>query len=281
VDSGGAPVGLDVRDHVPREHDDVEAVGQGELGEVGEVGDDPAQFGGLGPGHVDHVGVVVDPDDGDAAVSEFDRDASGAAPGVEHRPRLVGLYESDLAVRIDPGRREPLPALLVAVDVETVAPRRPVGRQGVGHAQSHTAPRAAVPTSFAYFASTPRLCLGAGADQAALRRASSSPSTCRSRVRAAMSSTISSPSRTSAIGPPSVASGATWPMHRPVVAPENRPSVRRSTSLPIPAPLIAPVTASISRMPGPPRGPSLRMTTTSPSRICPPCTAAIAASSPS
>ncbi len=54
----------------------------------------------------------------------------------------------------------------------------------------------------------------------------------RSRVRAARSSTIRSPSRTNAIGPPSVASGATWPMHRPVVPPENRPSVSSRTSLP-------------------------------------------------
>ena len=71
-----------------------------------------------------------------------------------------------------------------------------------------------------------------------------------------MSRTIGSPSWTNAIGPPSTASGATWPTHSPVVPPENRPSVSSSTSLPSPAPLIAPVTASISRMPGPPLGPS-------------------------
>ena len=35
----------------------------------------------------------------------------------------------------------------------------------------------------------------------------------------------------SAIGPPSAASGATWPMHSPVVPPENRPSVSSSDVL--------------------------------------------------
>ena len=67
--------------------------------------------------------------------------------------------------------------------------------------------------------------------------ASSASSTSRSRVRAARSSRIRSPSRTNAIGPPSVASGATWPMHRPVVPPENRPSVSSRTSLPRPGAL--------------------------------------------
>ena len=47
------------------------------------------------------------------------------------------------------------------------------------------------------------------------------------------------------------------------VAPENRPSVSSATDSPRPAPMIAAVTASISRMPGPPAGPSFLMTTTS------------------
>ena len=34
-----------------------------------------------------------------------------------------------------------------------------------------------------------------------------------------------SPSATNAIGPPSTASGATWPMQKPHVPPEKRPSV--------------------------------------------------------
>ena len=69
-------------------------------------------------------------------------------------------------------------------------------------------------------------------------------------------STMRSPSRTNAIGPPSTASGATWPMQKPHVPPENRPSVTSAQSAPRPAPFSAPVTASISRMPGPPFGPS-------------------------
>ncbi|SKV30143.1 Uncharacterised protein [Mycobacteroides abscessus subsp. abscessus] len=72
----------------------------------------------------------------------------------------------------------------------------------------------------------------------------------------ATSRRIRSPSRTKAMGPPSTASGAICPTHRPVVPPEKRPSVISSTSLPRPAPLMAPVIASISRMPGPPLGPS-------------------------
>src|SRR4051812_17535699 len=77
-----------------------------------------------------------------------------------------------------------------------------------------------------------------------------------SSVRLATSRVIGSPSRTNAIGPPSTASGAMWPTHSPVVPPENRPSVISRTSLPRPAPLMAPVIASISRIPGPPFGPS-------------------------
>ena len=56
---------------------------------------------------------------------------------------------------------------------------------------------------------------------------------------------------------------------KPRVAPEKRPSVSSATVSPSPSPTIAAVTASISRMPGPPAGPSLRMTTTSPALIWP------------
>ncbi len=51
---------------------------------------------------------------------------------------------------------------------------------------------------------------------------------------------------------------------KPWVAPEKRPSVMSATLSPRPSPTRAAVTESISRMPGPPAGPSLRMTTTSP-----------------
>ena len=46
--------------------------------------------------------------------------------------------------------------------------------------------------------------------------------------------------------------GGFEPEAKPWVAPEKRPSVISATSSPSPAPLMAPVTASISRIPGPP-----------------------------
>ena len=55
---------------------------------------------------------------------------------------------------------------------------------------------------------------------------------------------------------PEAASGETWPMQAPRVAPEKRPSVIRATLLPRPMPMMAEVGFSISRIPGPPLGPS-------------------------
>src|SRR5258708_28342266 len=52
------------------------------------------------------------------------------------------------------------------------------------------------------------------------------------------------------------ASGPTWPMQNPRVAPENRPSVINAILPPMPCPVSAAVVESISRIPGPPRGPS-------------------------
>ena len=52
---------------------------------------------------------------------------------------------------------------------------------------------------------------------------------------------IRSPFFTSAMGPPSAASGATWPMAEPRVAPLNRPSVISATSLSSPMPASAEV----------------------------------------
>src|SRR5271155_3278943 len=60
-----------------------------------------------------------------------------------------------------------------------------------------------------------------------------------------------------------------WPTTNPCVPPEKRPSVISATSLPRPSPMMALVGASISLMPGPPRGPSKRMTTTSPAWMPP------------
>ena len=49
-----------------------------------------------------------------------------------------------------------------------------------------------------------------------------------------MSMRTLSPSLIKAIGPPSTASGATCPTHRPVEPPENRPSVNSNVDLPRP-----------------------------------------------
>ena len=64
-------------------------------------------------------------------------------------------------------------------------------------------------------------------------------------------------------------------------APENRPSVKRATEESIPRPARAAVGCNISRMPGPPLGPSFTITTTSPSAMRPEEIASYAASSPS
>ncbi len=83
-----------------------------------------------------------------------------------------------------------------------------------------------------------------------------SGSTSSSIVPASASMAMMSPSCTRAMGPPSWASGPTWPTHRPRVPPEKRPSVIRATLSPRPWPESAAVVDSISRMPGPPLGPS-------------------------
>ncbi len=84
-----------------------------------------------------------------------------------------------------------------------------------------------------------------------------------------MSIWMISPSRSRPISPPSAASGHTCPMEAPLEAPENRPSVIRATVLSSFIPAKALVGLSISRIPGPPLGPSYRITTTSPSLIFP------------
>ena len=75
-------------------------------------------------------------------------------------------------------------------------------------------------------------------------------------LQADISISIMSPSRNMPIVPPSAASGHTCPMAAPRVAPENLPSVISATVSPSPAPTMAEVGVSISRIPGPPLGPS-------------------------
>ena len=92
-----------------------------------------------------------------------------------------------------------------------------------------TAPSLALLTVLAYLAKTPRLNRGSGALKFLRRDFISSSEMLRVSLRLGMSKVMVSPSRTAAMGPPSWASGATWPTMRPRVAPEKRPSVRSAT----------------------------------------------------
>src|SRR5262245_43180179 len=144
-----------------------------------------------------------------------------------------------------------------------------------------TAPSLAELTNRAYLYMTPDSYRTGGGVHAASRAAIVSAGRSTLIDRAPASSEMTSPSRMAAMGPPEAASGATCPTMRPRVAPENRPSVTSATESPSPMPTSAAVTASISRMPGPPRGPSYRITTASPAPIAPALTAAEADSSES
>ena len=84
---------------------------------------------------------------------------------------------------------------------------------------------------------------------------------------------------TSAIPPPSKASGVTCPTTKPCEPPENLPSVIKATELPKPAPIMADVGLSISDIPGPPFGPQYLMTTTFPGFTSPACTPVITSNS--
>src|SRR5256712_353525 len=88
------------------------------------------------------------------------------------------------------------------------------GREG-SQGPSVTAPRLALDTSFAYFASTPDVYFGAGGCQRPRRRARTSSGTSSCSSRRSASIVIASPSSTSASVPPVAASGATWPTTRP------------------------------------------------------------------
>jgi outer membrane protein assembly factor BamB len=73
--------------------------------------------------------------------------------------------------------------------------------------------------------------------RACARRVSSASSTSSSMERFGMSMRMRSPSSTRAMVPPAAASGEAWPMDRPEVPPENRPSVTRAQAFPRPRPL--------------------------------------------
>src|SRR5699024_11024641 len=192
---------------------------------------DPAVRGGRGGSHGDRRGALPRRDRGSGG-----RDPRGARRARSPRASRRGHRGA--------GRRRPR---------NRDALRR---RDALSPQSPRIAPVEADFTSCTYLPSTPLVNFGGSGSQPTLRAASSESSTSRSSAPVLTSSRIRSPSRTKAIGPPSTASGAMWPTHSPVVPPEKRPSVISSTSLPRPAPLIAPVIASISRMPGPPLGPS-------------------------
>ena len=114
-----------------------------------------------------------------------------------------------------------------------------------------------------------------------LLSAKTSSSTNSSSFPFGISIEIISPSSTSAIVPPSAASGEICPIAAPLVAPLNLPSVISATYLSKPIPAIADVGDSISLIPGPPFGPSYLITTTSPLTIFLERIASIASSSKS
>ena len=60
-----------------------------------------------------------------------------------------------------------------------------------------------------------------------------------------------------------------WPIRMPWLTPEKRPSVISATSSPSPRPCSWMVSITISGMPGPPTGPTLRTTMTVPGTISP------------
>ena len=98
------------------------------------------------------------------------------------------------------------------------------------------------------------------------------------RLRLGMSMWIISPSSTRPIGPPAAASGEICPMQGPRVEPEKRPSVIKAVLSSIPRPTRRAVTMNISRIPGPPLGPSYFRTMTSPAWIFPADSASIESS---
>src|SRR3989344_4759250 len=146
---------------------------------------------------------------------------------------------------------------------------------------SVTAPVEAEDTSSIYFRKTPRVYFGFGCFHSFRRFANSSSEISTFNVFFSASIETTSPFLMSPMGPPTYASGATWPMTSLYEPPEKRPSVISATESPSPRPMMAEVTASISRIPGPPFGPSFLITIVSPETTEPASIAANADSSSS
>jgi hypothetical protein len=110
---------------------------------------------------------------------------------------------------------------------------------------ANVAPSDAELTNSLYFASiVPAGYLSAGGFHSRSRDSSSSCGTCKSMVLLSMSISTVSPSCTTAKGPPSCASGVTWPQQMPCEAPLKRPSVTSAHLGSTAAPLINVVTSS-------------------------------------
>ena len=101
--------------HVAGKHDDVKLAAERE---IDEVGFDPRELGGAPARLRDHGCVDVDPDDVNAVASGLDGDATGAATGVEHRPRFQRVHERRLAVHIHPALGEHVELGLVLLTLE-------------------------------------------------------------------------------------------------------------------------------------------------------------------
>src|SRR5262249_58257072 len=86
-----------------------------------------------------------------------------------------------------------------------------------------TAPSRADPTCWAYFHKYPEVNVGGRGFHALARAASSALLSLTSSVPLTASMAMMSPSRTTAIGPPTAASGPTSPLQKPPLAPEHRP----------------------------------------------------------
>ena len=121
-----------------------------------------------------------------------------------------------------------------------------------------TAPSAAEDTVLAYLAITPRLIARRRRLVQPWRRAASSaagndrPASRRAATSISIDVAVAHGGNRSA----DRGLGGDVADQKPRVAPEKRPSVSSATDSPSPAPTIAAVTPSISRMPGPPFGPS-------------------------
>src|SRR6185437_10360094 len=259
---GPGTTGLVVSADLPRRREEQghRVVGHLVLAPVtGDVGDeDPAAGGGLDIDDVDPGSVSCD----DLAAGEradrlrADRGVLGddrvRVPGdVDHlvfglalggRQREAGTFDdgplnghtAEVIVGDDDGLRV-IAAHFARPCLCAMRPAVPPGTEFWACGQVMEAPSDAPRATREYSERIPLSCRGSSGFQMRLRSSSmaSTPSGARcspltptiSSSRRGTLISIRSPSSTRAIGPPSIASGATCPMHGPFMAPEYRPSV--------------------------------------------------------